>query len=363
MSLVLEAVGKTVGEEMHLEDVSLTLETGQLYVLLGPTLAGKTTLMRIMAGLERPGTGRVIEDGRDVTRISVRKRSVAMVYQQFVNYPPLTVFENIASPLRIAGLPRSEIDRKVRELARMLHIDGLLDRLPAQLSGGQQQRCAIARALIKQARLLLLDEPLVNLDFKLREELRVELRDLFARQQTTVVYATTEPLEALMMGGNVIVLDEGRVLQAGPTAEVYHRPGNARVARVFSDPPMNLVRVAIRNGVAMVAGGLHIPLRAHLANLPDGRHSFGIRAAHLSTRRRSEADLEIATEVTLAEVSGSETFVHVRHAGVDWVVQEEGVHEYTLGEQIRIYLDPIHLYAFDHMGVLEAAPPIALDRR
>ena len=363
MSLVLDMVGKTVGEEMHLEDISLTLEPGRLNVLLGPTLAGKTTLMRIMAGLERPTSGRVLEGGVDVTRTSVQKRSVAMVYQQFVNYPSLTVYENIASPLRIARLPRAEIDRRVREMARMLHIERLLDRLPAQLSGGQQQRCAIARALIKRARLLLLDEPLVNLDYKLREELRVELRDLFARQETTVVYATTEPLEALMMGGRVIVLDEGRLLQSGPTAEVYHRPGNVAVARVFSDPPMNLVTVAVRNGVAMVAGGLHIPLRGHLANLPDGRHSFGIRAAHLSTRRRREEDLEIVTEVTLAEVSGSETFVHVHHAGVDWVLQEEGVHEYALGEPLRVYLDPADLYAFDHLGVLEAAPPIALGRR
>ncbi len=363
MSLVLDMVGKTVGEEMHLEDISLTLEPGRLYVLLGPTLAGKTTLMRIMAGLERPTDGRVLEGGIDVTRVSVRKRSVAMVYQQFVNYPPLTVYENIASPLRIAGLPRAEIDRRVREMARMLHIEGLLDRLPAQLSGGQQQRCAIARALIKQARLLLLDEPLVNLDFKLREELRVELRDLFARQETTVVYATTEPLEALMMGGEVIVLDEGRLLQTGPTAEVYHRPGTTAVARVFSDPPMNLVQAAVRNGVAVIPGGLHIPLRAHLAHLPDGRHTFGLRAAHLSTRRRGEADLEIPTEVTLAEVSGSETFVHVHHGGVDWVVQEEGVHEYALGEPLRIYFDPAQLYAFDHLGVLEAAPAVALERR
>ena len=184
-------------------------------MLLGPTLAGKTSLMRLMAGLDRPTAGRVLVDGVDVTGQSVRKRSVAMVYQQFINYPTLTAYDNIASPLRLQGVAAAEIDRQVRDTARLLHIDHLLDRLPAELSGGQQQRLAIARALVKRASLLLLDEPLVNLDYKLREELRAELRDLFARQQTTVVYATTEPLEALIMGGEVIVMDEGRVLQTG----------------------------------------------------------------------------------------------------------------------------------------------------
>ena len=215
-------------------------------MLLGPTLAGKTSLMRLMAGLDRPSAGRVLVDGVDVTGLSVRKRSVAMVYQQFINYPTLTAYDNIASPLRLQG-DRGGRDRPPR-CARprsMLHIDHLLDRLPAELSGGQQQRLAIARALVKTAALLLLDEPLVNLDYKLREELRAELRDLFARQQTTVVYATTEPLEALIMGGEVIVMDEGRVLQSGPTVQVYHRPGSLRVAAVYSDPPMNTLAVTV----------------------------------------------------------------------------------------------------------------------
>ena len=159
--------------------------------------------------------------------MSVRKRGVAMVYQQFINYPTLTAYDNIASPLRLQGEPRPRSTPRSRRPRKLLHIDHLLDRMPAELSGGQQQRLAIARALVKRASLLLLDEPLVNLDYKLREELRAELRDLFARQQTTVVYATTEPLEALIMGGEVIVMDEGRVLQQGPTVQVYHQPGLA----------------------------------------------------------------------------------------------------------------------------------------
>jgi glycerol transport system ATP-binding protein len=357
MTLRLEAIRRTVGDETWIDDVSLDLAPGRLYVLLGPTLAGKTSLMRLMAGLDRPTSGRVLVDGTDVTGRSVRQRSVAMVYQQFINYPTLTAFENIASPLRLKGLAADTVDRRVRETARMLHIDHLLDRLPAELSGGQQQRLAIARALVKEAQLLLLDEPLVNLDYKLREELRAELRDLFARQRTTVVYATTEPLEALIMGGEVLVMDEGRVLQSGPTVDVYHRPGTLRVASVFSDPPMNLVGVKVVDGVAGTGGGLRIPLSHHLAGLPPAPYTLGIRANHLSIRRHGADDLEIDATVELAEISGSETFIHVRNADLAWVVQEEGVHEHALGQKVKVHLDPTRLYAFAGTGALEIAPP------
>ena len=174
---------------------------GTTHVVLGRTLSGKTSLLRLMAGLDRPTSGRILMDGKEVTDLFVRKRSVAMVYQQFVNYPSLTVYKNIASPLKMSGLSKSEIDRKVRKTAAMLHIEDLLDRLPAELSGGQQQRTAIARSLVKDAELLLLDEPLVNLDYKLREELRIELQEIFKQRQAIVVYTTTEPAEALMLGG------------------------------------------------------------------------------------------------------------------------------------------------------------------
>ena len=193
MTFVLENISLSVGQETVIDDVSLTLDRGSMNVLLGPTLAGKTTLMRLMAGLDRPTTGRLIEDGVDVTNVPVRRRSVAMVYQQFVNYPSLTVYENIASPLRVAGVGRAEIDARVKEAARLLRLDNLLERLPAQLSGGQQQRTAIARALVKRAELVLLDEPLANLDYKLREELREELPRIFVETGAVLVYATTEP--------------------------------------------------------------------------------------------------------------------------------------------------------------------------
>ncbi len=354
--MALKRVTRLVGEELHLDDVSLNLQSGQLYVLLGQTSAGKTSLLRVMAGLDRPSEGQVMLGGVDVTQKSVRQRNVAMVYQQFVNYPSFTVYDNIASPLRLRGFRRAEVDRRVKETAELLHIEALLGRLPAELSGGQQQRLAIARALVKEADLLLLDEPLVNLDYKLREELRTELKALFARRDAIVVYATTEPMEALIMGGNVVVMGEGRALQAGPTLEVYHRPGSIRVATTFSDPAMNMIDVSVRDGQARTKTGLALPLRGSLANLGPGRYRLGVRANHLFLQRRREADIELEGEVDLAEISGSETFVHLRHNNLDWVIQEEGVHPLQRGSAVTFYLDPEKLYVFGDTGALELAP-------
>ncbi|HVI88672.1 MAG TPA: ABC transporter ATP-binding protein, partial [Dongiaceae bacterium] len=206
MDLTLEKVGLAVGAETLISDVSLSLTRGTMNVLLGPTLSGKTSLMRLMAGLEQPTSGRVLLDGKDVTGVPVRHRSVAMVYQQFVNYPTLSVYENIASPLRVQRVNAAEIDKRVQEAAKLLGLQPMLQRTPLQLSGGQQQRVAIARALVKRADLVLLDEPLANLDYKLREELREELPRIFAASGAILVYATTEPTEALLLGGNTATL-------------------------------------------------------------------------------------------------------------------------------------------------------------
>ena len=282
MSIRLESVNMVSMGESVISEVSLTVERGTMNVLLGPTLAGKTTLMRLMAGLDKPTSGRILIDGKDVTGVSVRERSVAMVYQEFVNYPSFTVYENIAAPLRRAKrLSAPQIDAKVRARAQMMHIDHLLHRLPSELSGGQQQRVALARALVKEAPLLLLDEPLVNLDYKLREELRSEIRKIFGRGTTTVVYATTEPQEALLFGGNTIVLDAGRVLQCGPALEIYHRPATIRASQVFSDPPINLIRAVIGPQGCRLSPSVAFPLPRHMRALPQGEYRVGVRADHI----------------------------------------------------------------------------------
>jgi glycerol transport system ATP-binding protein len=356
MTLALESIESRVGGELHLAGISLALAPGAVNVLLGPTGAGKTSLMRLMAGLDRPTAGRVRVDGADVTGLGVRKRSVAMVYQQFVNYPSFTVYENIASPLRLAGrLPAAEIDRRVRETAAMMHIDGLLDRLPAQLSGGQQQRTAIARALVRESQLLLLDEPLVNLDYKLREELRAEMGAIFKRREATVVYATTEPLEALLLGGSTAVLDQGRVLQFGPTLSVYHHPASTRVAEIFSDPPMNLLPARIEGGAARLVDGPSLPLGEHMRGLPAGDYRLGVRANHVGLAAGG-GQVGVPGTVELAEISGSETFVHVRHQSLTVVAQLEGVHGFELGCAVTLALDPQRLFAFDAAGRLAASP-------
>ena len=358
MSLALQGVTKVVGRETHLYGIDLTLEPGSRNVLLGRTLAGKTSLLRLMAGLDRPTDGRVLVDGKDVTGVSVRNRNIAMVYQQFVNYPSLKVFDNIASPLKIGGTPKAEIEKRVREAAEMLHIDHLLDRLPAELSGGQQQRTAIARALVKEAQLLLLDEPLVNLDYKLREELRTELSEIFKSRKALVVYTTTEPSEALMLGGNVVVMDEGRVLQTGPTAEVYQNPANTKVAEVFSDPPINFIEAAVTGKEALLGGDVRLPLEGALAQLPEGDYRFGFRSNHLSLFKTGETDVLMEGTVDMAEVNGSESFIHVIHpqTSAHFVIQEEGVHKHAMGSTLSFYINPKKLFVFDSEGGLVTAP-------
>jgi glycerol transport system ATP-binding protein len=356
MTLKLENVSKTVGVETHIDNVTLECVPGSFNVLLGLTLSGKTTLMRLMAGLDQPTRGRVLVDGRDVTGVPVRKRNVGMVYQQFINYPSLSCYDNIASPLKLARLPKPEIDRRVRAEAERLHIDHLLDRMPAELSGGQQQRMAMARALVRDTDLLLLDEPLVNLDYKLREELRAEMRDIFAERDAIVVYATTDPMEALTLGGQTAVLHEGRLVQFGSTAHVYHHPANVHVSQVFSDPPMNLIPAQLDNGELTLGDGTRFPAPAHLRGLAAGEYRIGLRPPHLNVTAPTDNAIPLDGVVEVAEISGSETYIHMRRDQHEWVVQQEGVHSFHMNDPIRVYADPRHLFVFRGDGKLAAAP-------
>ncbi len=350
MSLDLQGIGLRVGAEVLVHDVSLRLERGALHVLLGPTLAGKTTLMRLMAGLDRPTTGRLLLDGRDITGTAVRKRSVAMVYQQFVNYPTLSVYENIASPLRVAGVARAEIERRVQHAAGLLRLEPMLGRMPAQLSGGQQQRTAIARALVKQAELVLLDEPLGNLDYKLREELREELPRLFAESGAILVYATTEPTEALLLGGTTVALTEGRVVQSGPAASVYRHPDGIEAARVFSDPPLNELAFEKRGMSLLLGAGQRIPAPAPLHGLADGPYRMGFRADDVTLGALPPGALSVAGTVEVTEINGSESFVHVSTAYGTWVCLMPGVHEVPLGTTVDLHVDTTRAFVFGAGG-------------
>lgn len=355
MSLLLEHVSKDVGADRHISDVSLEFASGSLNVLLGPTLAGKTSLMRLMAGLDAPSEGRIVANGVDVTGVPVGKRNIAMVYQQFINYPTLSVYENIASPLRVAGLAKVEIDKRVQEAARLLKLEPLLGRTPLQLSGGQQQRTAIARALVKEADLVLLDEPLANLDYKLREELREELPRIFGASGAIFVYATTEPSEALLLGGNTATMSEGRVMQYGPAGQVYRNPASLVSAQVFSDPPINLIEVTKRGDV-IEGGGLALPPVAGLAGLSDGHYTLGFRAYDLLLADPGHGAVAIPAVVAVSEITGSESFVHLDVGEARWIALTPGVTRVEPGSRLTAYLDPRRVFAFDRSGALVAAP-------
>jgi len=357
MTLVLERVSKKVGASTHIHDVDLTLERGSLNVLLGATLSGKTSLMRLMAGLDAPTSGRILVDGKDVTGWAVQRRSVAMVYQQFINYPSLTVFENIASPLRVSGLPQNEIEARVRDAARLLKLEPYLDRKPLNLSGGQQQRTAIARALVKQADLVLLDEPLANLDYKLREELREELPRVFAASGAIFVYATTEPTEALLLGGNTATLFEGRVTQFGPTPQVYRRPHDLTTARVFSDPPLNILQVVKSGASATLSAGGQIRAGGTLATVPDGEYTVGFRAHHLTLDPGGGEEIALPATVSVAEITGSESYVHLDAGEHRLVALVPGVRRLEPKSAVTAYLDLRHLFLFDGQGRLAAGDP------
>ena len=353
MTLALKNIVKLVGAETHIYETSVELAANEFNVLLGTTLAGKTTLMQLMAGLQKPSAGEVWFEGKNVTGVPVQKRNVSFVHQQFINYPHFNVFENIASPLRVAGFSRKDLDERVGKVAELLKLTPMLGRKPNELSGGQQQRTALARALVKDSDLVLLDEPLANLDYKLREELRDELPKLFQDRGCTVVYATTEPTEALLLGGHCATINEGRVTQFGPTAEVYRKPLDLLTAQVFSDPPINIAKVRLANGrfalndqVSWSAGNTH---------LADGTYQMAIRPHYVTLDPASANDVTLDGKVHVAELSGSESVVHFDMDGHPWVSQSHGIHAIELGKVSTFHLDTSKCLYFGENNLLMAA--------
>ena len=352
MALELQNIVKRVGVETHIHETTLTLAPGGFNVLLGATNAGKTSLIKLMAGLEKPSEGRILMNGADVTDVSTQRRNISLVHQFFVNYPHMSVFENIASPLRVAGVAKSEIQGRVEEAADILKLRPMLNRRPQELSGGQQQRTALARAIVKESDLVLLDEPLANLDYKLREELRDQLPELFAGRGSVVVYATSEPAEALMLSGRTALMHEGRVVQFGETAEVYRRPASLTAAEVFSDPPINAAAATKAGGEIRLEGGPRWPAAGAAAALPDGVYTVALRPHHVAPRATGAGQAPVAGRVLVTELSGSESVAHFEMAGGAWVSQAPGVHPYEVGTSHEFHLDPAHCFYFGPDGRL-----------
>jgi len=348
--LELRNVSKMVAGEYHIRPTNLVLQRGSLNVLLGPTLSGKTSLMRLMAGLDQPTSGSVHFDGVDVTGTPVQKRNVAMVYQQFINYPALTVYENIAPPMRIAGKEQATIDREVKKAAELLRLTPYLDRTPLNLSGGQQQRTALARAIVKNANLVLLDEPLANLDYKLREELREELPKIFAESGAIFVYATTEPSEALLLGGNTATLSEGSVTQFGETIEVYRKPVDLLTARTFADPPLNTIDLVKDGDRFLLSGRPILPVPAQLSAIADGPLTIAFQPHHLYLERNDHATTALSARSLVSEIAGSESFVHLQFADARWVMLAHGIHDIDPDRELEVFVDTRHLMAFGADG-------------
>jgi len=354
LGIRIEHVTRTFDGVDVLKDLTLEVEDGAFVTMLGGLGAGKTTLLRILAGIDKPTRGRVYFDGHDVTNEPVQKLPVAMVYQQFVNYPSLTVYENIASPLRAGKgkkLPEKELDKKVQTYAELLGLSQVLTHYPEEISGGQQQRTAIARALIKEARFTFLDEPLANLDYKLREELRGELKKILSQKGGVVVYATPEPVDALSMATHVGYMEDGDILQFGPLREVYRYPSRAEVGAYFSYPTMNLLRGSLTHddgrSILHLGQGLDVDVSHFSEELKLSDYLVGIRAYNIHTVKIRDDLVPLKAEVSLSETIGSDTELHCRFADQPLVVLQKEVHRHRIGTEVNLYMDPHRLFLFD----------------
>ena len=324
----LKNLTKHYGPVCAIRDVSLKIEAGEFVVLVGPSGSGKSTLLRMIAGLEEITGGTCSIDGKIVNRLPPKKRGVAMVFQNYALYPHMTVFDNLAFALRVQGLKRAEIAERVRTVAGVVGLEDYLQRKPAQLSGGQRQRVAMARAMVRDTGLFLLDEPLSNLDAKLRTQMRVEIRKLHDRLGATSVYVTHDQTEAMTLADTIVVLNGGRVEQAGTPDELYENPKTLFVAGFLGSPSMNLL-----------PGGM-VGL--------DGSVIAGVRPEKLRLQRRSQQDLRIEAELELIEYLGSSALLHCSASGVNLVVETRGDVKPRLqpGHAIELFTDTESLHPY-----------------
>ncbi|HHE71300.1 MAG TPA: ABC transporter ATP-binding protein [Chloroflexi bacterium] len=314
----IEGVRKTFGKVKAVWDVSLTVHDREFVVLLGPSGCGKTTLLRCIAGLEQVDQGRVFIGQRDVTDLAPKQRQIAMVFQNYAVFPHLTVFENIAFGLRMQRKPKDEIKKRVLSAAELLHIEDLLDRYPAQLSGGQRQRVAVARAIAVDALVLLMDEPLSNLDALLRLEMRAELKRLLREVQATTIYVTHDQVEAMSLGDRIAVMKDGQILQYDTPLNVYDKPANLFIGGFIGNPPMNFLegRLQEEEGQIVVqVGNSQIrpspEVQALLRRLEDRSVLVGIRAENIDTLH-TPADDTLPAEVLVVEPLGSHNLITVQ---------------------------------------------------
>jgi multiple sugar transport system ATP-binding protein len=360
----LERLNKTFrgsGGQMvqALRDLTLDIADGEFLSLLGPSGCGKSTALRIIAGLETPTAGRVMFGARDITNLEPRDRNIAMVFQSYALYPHMTVRQNLEYGLRKRGTPKEERDRKVADIAAMLRVETMLDRRPRQLSGGQRQRIALGRALIRDPEVFLLDEPLSNLDAKLRVHMRAELAALHQKLRTTMIYVTHDQLEAMTLSDRIVVMNQGVVQQVGPPEEIYTRPANRFVAEFIGTPAMNMIEGEVRPGAdgAVFAGpGMALPLPPSMRRLPQpgAPATLGIRPEDVALVAH-DAPGAVPARVTVSELAGAERYHFVALGQSEIIVRTAATTVLRPGETVALGLDPAHLHIFDGAGEDAAA--------
>ncbi len=346
----MRKLGKTYpGGVVAATDVSIDIADGEFIVLVGPSGCGKSTILRMVAGLETITQGELAIDGRVVNRLEPGARDIAMVFQNYALYPHMTVRRNMDYGLRNEGLPKTEIEARLAEAARMLRLEDYLDRKPRQLSGGQRQRVAMGRAIVRKPKVFLLDEPLSNLDAKLRTELRGELKALHDRLQATFIYVTHDQVEAMSLADRIIVMSAGRVEQIGTPMELYLKPETRFVADFIGSPAMNMFEGSLSgDGTSLLTrSGARIDFTASLAAGGGGEVAVGIRPEHLSPVRDGGAQLSL--EVGLTERLGADTLVHGTLAGSDQALtlRLSGVYEHHRGDVIEVGYKTEDLHLFD----------------
>jgi multiple sugar transport system ATP-binding protein len=338
----IKAVHKYFGDTHIIKGVDVSITDGEFCVLVGPSGCGKSTLLRMIAGLEEISKGEISIGGRVVNDVPPKERDIAMVFQNYALYPHMKVYDNMAFSLKLAKAEKSEIDRRVQEAARILGLDQLLERYPRQLSGGQRQRVAMGRAIVRKPQVFLFDEPLSNLDAKLRVQMRVEIKELHQRLKTTSVYVTHDQIEAMTMADKIVVMHDGIVEQTGVPLELYDRPVNTFVAGFIGSPAMNMLKGRVgADGRSVDVAGANIPVPDWQA--PAGKEVlFGIRPEHLVLGQQG-----IAAEVSVIEPTGMDTHVFAKSSGGEISAIFRERHDFHPGERVMLAPVPEAIHVFD----------------
>ena len=356
-SVELKNITKNFGSVGVIRDVNLAVADGSFCALLGPSGCGKSTLLRMIAGLEPVTSGQVLIDGNDVTNVALAMRRIAMVFQSYALYPHLTVRGNICFSMSLAGMPKAKQNERADVVAKMLQLEQLMDRRPAQLSGGQRQRVAIGRALVRDPQVFLFDEPLSNLDALLRVQMRLELAKLHQTLKTTMIYVTHDQVEAMTLADKIVVLDKGVIAQAGTPLELYNHPANRFVASFIGSPAMNFISASIksvdgRQVKLNLFGGskLSLPIRKSALNTASKDVEIGIRPEHFKLVSLDDKRAVFKGKTVVVEQLGNTTYAYIDTPAGQLIVEADSSLEKTTGTMVSISVDPKQVHIFDSVG-------------